>query len=165
MQAHEIFQHLAPELSRDIFSSLRAEEKAGFRDLVGSLAQQRKLRPAFVLKKTPQEQYDWLAKTCRLKPMDGFAEQLLQLWLLKARGAMLTSFLDMAGISHDGKGGIDDLPETLDGEKLNGAIDKILEEYPADHVKLYLHVFQLQKPGGWDALKAILESDERLQFS
>lgn len=165
MQAFEIFQYLSPELTRDIFASLRAEEKAGFRELVGSLAQQRKLRPVFILQKTPQQQYDWLGKTCRLKQMDTFSEQLLQLWLLKTQGEMLTSFLDLAGVAHDGKGGIDDLPEALDEEKLTAAIDQTLEKYPADHVKLYLHVFQLQKPGGWEELRKALESDDRLKFA
>jgi hypothetical protein len=62
-------------------------------------------------KKTREQQAAWLIDFLKTKPFDGVTEQLLQLWLLKGKVPMLTSFLDAAGIKHDGKGQVAELPE------------------------------------------------------
>jgi hypothetical protein len=65
-------------------------------------------------------------------------------------------------IAHDGEGAVEDLPEELDPAALLTAVNSLLETHSAPAVWLYLHLFQLQKPEGWEALGSLLESDERL---
>ncbi len=69
------------------------------------------------------------------------------------------------GIEHDGEGSVDNLPETLDADKLKTTADLLLENNPEEIVKIYLHVFQLQKADGWPTLGELLENDDRLCFS
>jgi len=165
MKAYQIFQHISPELAVEIFSYLRGNEKDTFKGLVASLAEQRKLRPIFVLKKTPDDQIAWLCKTARLKFADGADEHVLQTWLLNNQRDLLISFLDSMGIEHDGKGSVDNLPDTLDADKLKSTADQLLENNPEEIVKVYLHVFQLQRSNGWPTLGDLLENDARLCFT
>ena len=165
MRAHQIFQEISPGLARDIFHYLRTEQKEVYATAVGALAAQRKLRPVFVTKKRPEEQYVWLHKIAQLKFADGIGENILQMWLLKARKEMLVTFLDEAGIAHDGDGGVDDLPEELDGVKVKAAVDKLLAGHPAEEVALYLHLFQQQRSEGWPEIAEVLENDERIRLA
>lgn len=165
MNAYQIFQQISPELAIEIFTYLRKDEKQTYQGLVGSLAEQRKLRPIFILKKPPAQQIAWLCKMAKLKMADGIDEHILQIWLLNNQRALLISFLDSMGIEHDGEGSVDNLPDALDADKLKKTVDQLFENNSEEIVKIYLHIFQMQKSAGWKELGALLESDQRLQFT
>ena len=131
---------------------------------MASLAEKRKLRPVFLQRKTVDQQVTWLLDTLKLRSSDQVAEHLLQVWLMRARGGMLVEFLDAAGVEHDGEGGVDDLPESLEAEKVKAAVDALLEKYPAEEVALYLHLFQRQTPAGWPEIAAEIEGRETLKL-
>ena len=106
-----------------------------------------------------------LLKTIKLRSCDEIAGNLLQVWLMKERQDMLTTFLDGLGIKHDGEGSIEeDLPDELDPEKLAGAVDGLCAKFPQEEVAVYLHAFQMQTEDGWAELTQLLESDERLKL-
>ena len=65
---------------------------------------------------------------------------------------MLITFLNTLDIPHDGNGIVNELPETLDKEKLAKAVDELFEKYPAGVASVYLQMFQLQTEDGWDEL-------------
>ena len=101
----------------------------------------------------------------KLKTSSEIADQVLQVWLLKAKMDMLIGFLDQLGIEHDGEGSVEgDLPEKLDKKKLQKAVDEMLEAHSEEEVKVYLNLFQSQRSGGWNELNELIESDERLSF-
>jgi hypothetical protein len=69
------------------------------------------------------------------------------------------------GIAHDGEGSVEGaLPEALDDEKLKSTIDDLLEAHDPKLVTLYLRIFNLQTPNGWENLAETLDSDERLKL-
>lgn len=164
MKAHQIFQYSSPELTRGIFHYLRTEQKEVYRTALSTLATGRKLRPIFVQRKSPEQQYAWLQKTVPMKGSDGVCEHLLQLWLLKAHGPLLVKFLDGVGIAHDGEGAADDLPDEIDAKKLASTVKSLLADHDPEVVRVYLHTFQLQKAGGWDAIRDLIEKDPSLQL-
>ena len=85
---------------------------------------------------------------------------------MKGQKELLISFCDGLGIEHDGEGSVEGtLPDALDDEKLKTTVDSLLENNDAKLVTLYLTVFNLQTPNGWENLQGILESDERLTLS
>lgn len=51
---------------------------------------------------------------------------------------------------------MNELPETLDKEKLAKAVDELFEKYPAGVASVYLQMFQLQTEDGWDELAEVL---------
>ncbi|QQL45186.1 hypothetical protein [Sulfuriroseicoccus oceanibius] len=155
---------MSADLAGTIFQYFREEERDAYRGAIASLAAHRKLRPVFVTKKPVDQQFVWLKDACARKQSAGAAEHLLQVWLMRARSEMLVKFLDAAGISHDGEGAIDDLPETLEAEKVKAGVDALLADYPGEEVAVYLHVFQGQTNDGWPELATVLAEDERLKL-
>lgn len=166
MKAHLMFHAMTPATSQAITGWLRETEKAVFSSALASLAAQRKLRPIFVTRKTRTEQIAWMAEQLKSRLNEAIGENLLQIWLMKGRPAMLISFLNSLGVPHDGNGGIEgDIPATLDPEKIKAGAAALLEKHPAGEVAIYLNLFQLQQPGGWPELAEVINADSRLQFS
>jgi hypothetical protein len=106
-----------------------------------------------------------MLQSLKLKTGILVADQVLQIWLLKAKTKMLIGFLDKLGIEHDGEGSVEgDLPESLDADKLKAAVDEMIEKNTEEEVIVYLTLFQAQKADGWAELTALIDSDERLTF-
>lgn len=165
MKACELFSRMPEETGREIISWFRDSERMMYRGAIASLAPLRKVRPEFISRKSGPEQIQWILDQLRRRNAEEIGENLLQIWLMKARSAMLVTFLDGVGVAHDGKGGIDgDIPPSFDPEAVRGAVGKLLGEYPAAEVAIYLHLFQLQQPGGWAEITACLENDPRLHL-
>jgi hypothetical protein len=163
MKACDIFQSITPSLGADIIRFLRSEHKDVYRATVASLAQQRKLRPQFVQKKSGDQQVAWILDTLRLRTSETVGEQLLQVWLMKAQSPMLVRFLDSLGIPHDGNGGVDgEIPRELDAAKVQTAVGDLLSTFPPEVVAIYLRVFQLQQPGGWSSIASAIATEPRL---
>ncbi len=164
MTAHEIFQRASPERSAEVLRYFRENEREAYRSALSSLAAQRKLRPVFIQKKTADAQIAWIVGMLKIKGNEALGAQLLQIWLMKGQPALLIAFLDEAGIAHDGEGGVDDLPETLDQAKVTAGVDRVLADFPADLVAIYLHVFQHQRPGGWPEIAHELATRDALKL-
>ena len=162
-KAHEIYAALDPELFKRMLDWFRENDRNVYKSAVGSLAQQRKLRPVFIQRKSVADQYAWLLKTLKLRQSDTIGEHLLQAWLMAGNQDLLAAFCDAMKIEHDGKGQVTgELPDVIDAAELDGAVDELLGKFEPSLLTLYLTVFNLQVPGGWEAVSAKLESDERL---
>ncbi|MEM0898043.1 MAG: hypothetical protein AAGJ79_14295, partial [Verrucomicrobiota bacterium] len=163
MRPHQLFRHVPRDLAVGVFQFLRDEERDVYKSTLATLALKRKLRPVFMQKRPLDKQINWMIDTVQIRDVNEVAEQILQVWLMKARQDLLTGFLDAMEIEHDGEGAVEgDLPEDLDVKKLKSAIETLLKDFPAEEVAIYLHVFDGQRPNGWAELKEILENDERL---
>ena len=122
----------------------------------------KKLRPEFIQRKPLQEQFSFIQKMLAWKPSNEIGDHLLQVWLLRKHQDMLITFLNTLDIPHDGNGIVNELPETLDKEKLAKAVDELFEKYPAGVASVYLQMFQLQTEDGWDELADVLANDPRV---
>ena len=72
-------------------------------------------------------------------------------------------FLNALEIKNE-EGVVEDLPEAVDDAKLKAAVEGLLEKHPAETVVVYLHAFNEMNGANWANLKAMLESDPRLQL-
>jgi len=166
VKAHEIYQSLAPELLHQMLDWFRDNERSVYQNALATVAGKRNLRPVFIQRKPLPDQYAWIVKTLKLRSCDTIGEHMLQAWFLAGQQPLLAAFCDAVGIPHDGKGSVEgDLPEEIDAAKLDTAVDELLGSYDPRLVTLYLHVFNMQIPGGWQAMSAKLESDERLKLA
>jgi hypothetical protein len=166
VKAHEIFQQLDPELLHQMLDWFRDKERSVYQNTVATLADNRRLRPVFIQRKPLPDQYAWIGKTLKLRACDQAGEHLLQAWLLAGHQDLLAAFCDAMDIEHDGKGSVQgELPSEIDETRLDAAVDTLLESRDPRLVTLYLRVFNLQTPGGWPAISAKLEADERLNLS
>ena len=166
VKAHELFTAADPALATQMLDWFRDNDRNVYKSAVATLAQSKKLRLVFIQKKPLPEQYAWILKTLRSKQSDTIGEHLLQAWFMAGNQEMLAKFCDVMGIEHDGKGSVTgDLPTEIDAAKLDAAVDALTGTYDPKLVALYLHVFNLQRPGGWDSLTAKLAGDSRLAIA
>lgn len=164
MKAYEIFQAMSGDHAASIFQYLRDEQREVYAASLGTLAGNRKLRPVFIQRKPVPSQVEWLVKNIKLRGSETIAEQVIQLWLMKAQKPLLVDFLDGMGISHDGEGAADDIPDSLDKKKLGKTVTKLLADHDPAVVGIYLRAFQLQNPDGWPELTELIEATPALQF-
>jgi len=164
MKAYEIFQAMSGEHAASIFQYLRDEQREVYAASLGTLAGNRKLRPVFIQRKPVPAQIEWLVKNVKLRGSETIAEQIMQLWLMKAQKPLLVDFLDGMGISHDGEGAADDIPDSLDKKKLGKTVTKLLADHDPAVVRIYLQTFQLQNPEGWPELTELIEATPALRF-
>lgn len=164
MQAHEIFQQLSPAGSAALFEHLYMEDRPAYRASVQILATRRKLRPIFVERKPRSERDQWLHEALSRRTNEDAALEVLQAWLLGAHRSMICTFLDEVGVSHDGKGLIDNLPDQPAEAKLNDAVEHLLAQNKAEVVAVYLNLFEFMEPGRWPRIGALLRDDPRLSL-
>ena len=145
MKAYYIFQQADEETISNILDWMRNQERAIYRAAVPL-----------------QEQFSFIKKMLSRKPSNEIGDHLLQVWLLRKHQDMLITFLNTLGIPHDGNGIVNELPETLDKEKLAKAVDELFEKYPAGVASVYLQMFQLQTEDGWEELAEVLANDPRV---
>jgi hypothetical protein len=166
LKSHEIFTAVDPAVVTEILDWFRANDRNVYKSAVSTLASNRKLRPVFVQKKSLAEQYAWIQKTLQIKACDAIGDQILQAYLLAAQQSMLGLFCDGMGITHDGKGSVvGELPKTLDKDKLDATVDKLVDVFDPKIFTVYLHCFNMQLPGGYPSLTEKIESDERLKLA
>jgi len=91
------------------------------------------------------------------------AANLLRDWLMTKETPMLKDFLDTLGVPHK-DGAVDDLPPTVDDEKLKASVDGLLAKYSPEEIAVYLNAFYTMNDVRWPNLESMLKSDSRLQF-
>jgi hypothetical protein len=165
MTAIQLLQAIGPELRNEIISYLQTEQRPAYRAVIQNLATARKLRPVYVQSKSKAEQAAWLLEQMRLRTNEEVTAQILQIWLLKGQSQMLVTFLDAAGIPHNGEGEVEELPEDIAEDKAEAGVSALLAAYPEKNVALYLHMFQMQKPEGFAGITAVIEKRPELNLA
>ena len=163
MKAYEIYSAVDPSIVNQMLDWFRSHDRNVYKSAVASLAENRKLRPVFVEKKSMAEQYAWIHKTLKINACNTIGEHLMQAYLMAGQQPLLAMFCDGMGIPHDGKGSVvGELPKNFDADRINATIDDLLASFDPKLVTLYLRCFNLQAPNGWHELSEKLASDPRL---
>jgi hypothetical protein len=165
MTAIQLLQAVGEDLRNEIISYLQTEQRPAYRAVIQNLATARKLRPIYVQSKSKAEQAAWLLDQMRLRTNEEVTAQILQIWLLKGQSQMLVTFLDAAGIPHNGEGEVEELPEDISEDNAESGVAALLAAYPEKNVALYLHMFQMQKPEGFSGISAVIEKRPELKLT
>jgi hypothetical protein len=88
---------------------------------------------------------------------DAIAARVLIVYHLAAQRPMMGTFLDALGIKHE-EGLIQDDEVKPDLEKLGPAVAQLTQQFPAEHVSLYLNTLLCQDPETWGALEGMAPS-------
>ena len=163
LSSHELFGFMSPTLANDILSFTFESDKPTYRAILNGVAQARHLRPVF-LERQPKVQRNATILSALSKPgLELMAGNLLRAWLLKKYNAMLVDFLNALEIKNE-EGVVEGLPPSMEDAKLKAAVEILLTKYPAEVVAVYLNAFNDMNEANWPNLKALLESDTRLQL-
>jgi hypothetical protein len=163
LKSHELLGFMSPALANDILSFIFESDKPAYRATVAAVAEAKHVRPIF-LERQPRDQRHTTMLAVLAKPqLDAAAGAFIRAWLIKKQVAMLVDFLNALEIKNE-NGVVEDLPASVDDTKLKAAVDNLLGKYPHETVAVYLNAFNDMNAAGWPNLKAMLESDARLQL-
>ena len=163
LKSHELLGFMSPALANDILTFIFESDKPAYKAALNAVAEAKRVRPVF-LERQPREARNASMLTALTKPnLDPAAGAFIRAWLVKKHVAMLVDFLNSLEIKNE-NGVVEDLPATVGDAKLKSAVELLLGKYPHETVAVYLNAFNDMNAAGWANLKALLESDPRLQL-
>jgi hypothetical protein len=160
---HELLGFMSPALANDILTFTFESDRPAYRATVAAVAEAKRVRPVFLERQPRDARHATMVSALAKPALDAAAAALLRAWLVKKHVAMLVDFLDALGIKHE-KGVVEELPGAMDDAKLKPAVEILLGKYPHETVSVYLNAFNDLNGAGWPNLRALLESDARLQL-
>ena len=163
LKSHELIGFMSPALANEIILYAFESDKPLYRTVLAAVAEARHLRPVFMERQPRVQRHSAMLTTLSKPSLDMVTANLLRTWLLKKYKDMLVDFLDALGVPHK-DGVVDDLPATIDDEKLKSAVDKLLGKYPPEVVAVYLNAFNDMNEVEWPNLNSMLAADPRLQL-
>jgi len=164
MKSNELFIAMPTALAESILEDTYHLDKPVYRAVLDAVAQARKLRTIFLERQPRGQRHALVVNTLMRRTSEALADNVVRTWLLKKHVDLLTLFLDSLGISHD-KGMVDEVPDSVEREVLERAVETVLAKFPQDVVAIYLHAFHEMNDPLWENLAKILETDTRLQFA
>lgn len=163
LTSHELFGFMSPALASEILGFTFESDKPAYKATLAAVAQAKHVRPVF-LERQPRDARNASIIAALAKPnLENAAGALLRVWLVKKQGALLVDFMNALGIPHE-NGAVEDLPATMEDEKLKAGIESLLAKYPHETVAVYLNAFNSMNEAGWTNLESMLASDARLQL-
>jgi len=147
---------MSPELRQQAARAFWQDDEATDDQVqaVLAIAQQKKFRPKFVLGLDTDRKARHLATLGSLP--DTIAARVLIVYHLAEQRPMMGAFLDALGIQHE-NGLIKDDDVKPDPEKLGSAAAQLAQQFPLEHVSLYLNTLLCQDPETWSALSDVPE--------
>jgi hypothetical protein len=163
LTSHELFGFMSPALANEILNFAYESDKPAYKATLTGVAQGLRVRPVYLERQPRPQRHASMAQVLARPGMDAAAGSLLRAWLLKKYKTMLVDYLNALEIKNE-EGVVDDIPPSMDDAKLKTAVETLLTKYPHEAVAVYLNVFNDMNEANWANLKAILESDTRLQL-
>lgn len=163
LTSHELYGFMSPNLALEILSYAFESDKPLYRATLQAVAEARKVRPIFLERQPRVDRHNQMVSTLARPSLELVTGNLIRAWLVKKHKNMLIDFLNSLGIQHN-EGVVEELPPSMDDEKLRPAIDALVAKYPREAVAVYLHAFNDMNEANWPNLKTLLESDPRLQL-
>jgi hypothetical protein len=163
LTSHELLGFMSPALAAEILAFSHESEKPTYHATLKAVAEARHLRPVFLERQPKTQRHAAMLSTLARPALEAIASTLIRTWLVKKHKSMLVDFLNALAIENS-EGVVEDLPASMDDAKLKPAIETLLAKYPHEAVAVYLHAFNDMNEANWANLKALLESDPRLQL-
>ena len=151
---------MAPEQARGILDELKEKAPVAYAQALGLTAGALKARPVFLQRQPPERRAEMVRKALGRVVSDPIAEEMLAVYFLECRNALLVEWLDAIGLAHE-KGTLsgDDPPAEPDAKKLAKCVADYREAATdgdrADR-DLLLKAFAAQSSIDWPKLEEIL---------
>ena len=163
LTSHELLGFMSPGLALEILAYAHETDKPLYRAILTAVAEVRRVRPVFLERQPKTQRHATMLAALSKPSLDMYTGNLIRTWLLKKHTSMLTDFLNALEIPHK-DGVVEDLPKSMEDQKLNAAVDALLAKHPKEAVSVYLHAFNDMNEADWPNLKKLLETDPRLQL-
>jgi hypothetical protein len=158
MRAFQVFARMTPERATALLEALRQELPGAFAQAVAAAAAASKARPRFVMAQPPDKRAQLVRRALARVAANDLAEEVLAVYFLQARKALLVEWLDALGIEHEEGMLKHDAPACPPEEKLREAVAAFLAGEGREDRELLLEAFAAQSAVDWPALEALLPS-------
>jgi hypothetical protein len=160
MRSYQVFATMPPEEAERMLRVLSKESPAMFRQMVDAAAVSIKARPVFLR----NQAFELRAKTIRRAlsrvSTNLVADELLAIYFLECRKALLLEWLDLIGLAHDDGTLKDEEPAQPPESELAAAVTKYRGSGDDPDRELLLRAFAAQGAVKWPALDALLGFSE-----
>jgi len=163
LKSHELLGFMSPALAGDILSFIFESDKPAYKATLAAVAQAKHVRPVFLERQPRAERHATMLSVLSKPNLDEAAGTFIRAWLVKKHAAILADFMNALEIPNE-NGVVEDLPSEMDDAKLKPAVETLLGKYPHEVVAVYLNAFNDMNNANWPNLKALLETDARLQL-
>ena len=163
LESYELFAFMSPDLALRILADTAADNKEVYEATLGAVAKVQRVRPVFLKRQPKASRHQLMLKSLTRPGFNEASSGLIRGWLLKNQDIMVKQFLDALGIEHE-EGVVEELPDSVNDDRLNASIDTLLINHDKEIVVLYLHAFHTMNNAGWKNLEELLANDGRLQF-
>ncbi len=157
MRPYQIFAAMAPERASEFFRTIADESPEMFAHALSAAGAALKSRPAYLRKLPFERQAGSVRRALARVAADAVAEEMLAVYFLECRKALLAEWLDTLGIDHDGGRLKEDAPES----PADGVLEKAVAEFRGKEEnpdrELLLLAFAAQASIEWPALDALLD--------
>ena len=154
---------MSPTLAGDVIEFSHASDRKLYRAALEAVAQARKVRAVFLERQPRADRQSLLIASLSRPALSIAADTLLRNWLLKKQTAVLADFLNALGIAHQ-NGVVEELPKTVEDDRLRAAVEQLLARHPQEVVAVYLHAFNFMNAESWANLDGILRTEPRLRL-
>lgn len=154
---------MSPTLAAEILTWAHQEDKPLYKATLSAVAQAKKVRPVFMERQPKTDRHTAMIAVLSRPSMEMNASTLIRTWLLKKNKILLVDFLDALGIQHE-DGVVDDLPATMEDDKLKSGVETLLAKHPHEIVSVYLNAFNGMNETDWPLLQKMLQEEPRLQL-
>jgi len=156
MRSYQVFAAMPPEEAERMLRVLSKDAPAMFRQMVDAAAVSIKARPVFLR----NQSFELRAKTIRRAlarvSANLVADELLAIYFLECRKALLLEWLDLVGLAHEDGTLKDDEPAQPAESVLAAAVAKYRGAGDDPDRDLLLKAFAAQSAIDWPALDALL---------
>jgi len=163
LTSHELIGFMSPVLASDILSHAFETDKPTYKATLAGIAQTLHVRPVYLERQPRAQRHTAMLSALSRPGLDAVAGGLIRAWLVGKQKPMLVDFLNALGIVNK-DGVVDELPASVEDEKLKAAIETLLAKYPHEAVAVYLNAFNGMNEADWANLQELLKNDTRLQL-
>ncbi len=156
MRSYEIFAEMTPERAVELLRTLAEEAPAVFNQTVQAACAILKLRPVYLRKQPFEKRAEYVRKALARVNSNPAADELLAVYFLECRLAILTEWLDTVGLEHDEGTLQGEDPEPPKDSDLKKALKEFRKDEDSADRELLLNAFAAQDAINWPTLDTLL---------
>lgn len=155
MNASELFQRMPANKASEILDYLHQNNKPLYRELLHLLSKANRTRLPVIQEMPRTLRNPQIIALLQLPTSLPLSFRCLSEWLIGAKNALLTDFLNELNIEHN-QGCVENFPAEPEKTILEKAMNRLFSHHPKDDVLIYLHAFNSMPETQWKKLDDLL---------
>ena len=156
MRPHQIFAAMSSERAEAVLAELAEQSPGMFVQAVHAAATAMKSRPQYLMKQPFAKRAAAIRRTLARLAAGPVAEEILAVYFLECRRAVLVEWLDLIGLEHENGALVESGPEEPPEDRLGRHVETFRGVDDDPDRELLLQAFAAQSSIDWPALDRLL---------